>query len=259
MARDVHVRKNNMNIKKLRLGLGLLYCLCFLLGCATTKGANTNPQDPYENINRKSFAFNRMVDKAVIRPVSYAYHTVMPNFVLRAVNNFFSNLQDIPTTANEILQFKLYNAWSDVWRLGINSTIGIFGLFDVASNMGLTKHYEDFGLTLAHWGVKESIYLVVPFLGPSTLRDFAGFPVNIGMTVYPYIHPLAASYELYGGSIVSDRAQLLDADQFVEQALDPYIFVRDAYLQKRQAEISGDASVGESIYLGSNEKSTVLV
>lgn len=220
---------------------------CTLMACATAKVKN--PQDPYESFNRKVFGFNRVLDKTILRPVSQAYHSVLPNFVIRGVSNFFSNLDELPTIGNELLQLKFYNAWSDLWRFGINTTVGMGGLFDVSSEIGLNKHYEDLGLTLANYGYKNSNYLVIPFFGSGTVRDFIAAPVNFGlMTIYPEISPTSARYGLYMGNVISDRAQLLDVDHLVDEALDPYVFIRDAYFQKRKSQMMGTKTDDIDIY-----------
>jgi len=205
-------------------------------GCATLK--NAHPHDPYENVNRSIFKFNTAVDKALLRPVAQAYHAVLPNFLLKGIDNIFSNLEDIPTICNEILQLKPLAAWSDLWRFGINSTVGLFGFFDVATEINLKKHHEDFGLTLAHYGYKNSSYFVLPLLGPSTVRDSLGLPVTYYyMTVYPYITPDAARYEILTVGLINKRSQLLKVDDALNEAIDPYVFVRDAYFQKRNQHI----------------------
>lgn len=216
-----------------------------ITGCATILAKHPDPRDPYENINRTIFNFNTGLDKVIIRPVAKAYHTVLPNFLLKGINNVFSNLEDIPTICNEILQLKPLAAWSDVWRLGINSTLGLLGFFDVATEINLKKHHEDFGSTLAHYGYTNSSYFVLPILGPSTIRDAIGLPVTYyTMTVYPYIQPDSARYQVLSLDLINMRSQLLKADDIIKESIDPYVFVRDAYLQKRNQHIMGTSSSG---------------
>jgi phospholipid-binding lipoprotein MlaA len=211
--------------------LSCLAMLSLLLsGCACV--------DPLEPLNRKIFVFNMALDKAIFRPVATAYDRVVPAPVACSIGNFFDNIDDVTNIANNVLQFKFYDAWSDAWRVGFNTTFGLLGLFDVASRAGLPKHHQDFGLTLARYGFVNSTYLMVPFFGPSTIRDTAGWFVDWNyLSVWPYIHPKEARYGLYGLRLVHKRACLLPADKLIDDALDPYVFVRDAYLQKRDADI----------------------
>lgn len=209
---------------------GLLLSFLLLTGCKTV--------DPLEPLNRKIFCFNMALDRALFRPIARAYDKVMPPTLACGIGNFFDNIDDITNIPNEILQFKFYDAWSDVWRVGFNSTIGLFGLIDVATCAGLPKHHQDFGLTLARYGFVCSTYLMVPFFGPSTIRDSIGWFVDWNyLSVWPYIEPKSLRYGLYGLRLVHKRALLLPADQLIDDAIDPYLFVRDAYLQKRECEI----------------------
>lgn len=194
--------------------------------------------DPLEPLNRKIFCFNMALDRAIFRPVARAYDKVVPPPLACGIGNFFDNIDDITNIANEILQFKFYDAWSDVWRVGFNSTVGLFGFFDVATCAGLPKHHQDFGLTLARYGFVCSTYLMVPFFGPTTIRDSIGWFVDWNyLSIWPYIEPKSLRYGLYGLRLVHKRAMLLPADKLIDEAVDPYIFVRDAYLQKRECDI----------------------
>lgn len=207
-----------------------------LVGCASTHPHD--PQDPYQNFNRKVFAFNMAVDKVVTKPIAKAYNKVTPDFAKTGVINFFSNIDDVSSAANSLLQGNLIAALSNSWRVVFNTTLGIGGLFDVASHLGLKKDHEDFGQTLAVWGVKRSPYLVLPLLGPSTARDTFGYAVNsYVLSPWIFVHPFYVRYIGTGVNLVSRRAELLPADKLVEQAFDPYIFVRDAYMQRREVEI----------------------
>ncbi len=194
--------------------------------------------DPLEPLNRKIFCFNMALDRAIFRPVAKAYDKIVPAPLVCGIGNFFDNIDDITNIANEILQFKFCDAWSDVWRVGFNSTVGLFGLFDVATCAGLPKHHQDFGLTLARYGFVCSTYLMVPFFGPTTIRDSIGWFVDWNyLSIWPYIEPKSLRYGLYGLRLVHKRAMLLPADKLIDEAVDPYIFVRDAYLQKRECDI----------------------
>jgi phospholipid-binding lipoprotein MlaA len=159
------------------------------------------------------------------------YKTILPWPITKGISNFFSNLEQVPTIINDLLQGEFYDATSDTWRLLINTTVGIAGFVDVASRINLPAHHQDFGLTLAKWGYASSAYLVVPILGPRTVS----WPINYGVfSVYPYINDVAWRNGLTWGSFINARAQLLDFDQAIKQAsFDPYIFQRNAYLQRR--------------------------
>ncbi len=212
---------------------GCLTALTLMAGCARPVNKDS-PIDPYEKINRKFFSFNRAVDSLVLRPVATAYATIIPGTLRKGVSNFFDNFEDVTTTANDVLQARFTQAYSDSWRVIFNSTIGIGGLFDVASHIGLHKHYEDFGLTMAYWGQNRSAYLDLPIIGPSTFRDSFGKMVDLfALSPWPYIRPMSLDYELYGVYLMDVRSQLLPANELIAQAFDPYVFVRDAYLQTR--------------------------
>jgi phospholipid-binding lipoprotein MlaA len=199
-------------------------------------GTNQGTWDPLERFNRAMFTFNEHFDRYLMKPVAKGYRAVVPRVVRRGVANFFSNLGEPITIVNDLLQGKPRQAGSDSARFLINSTLGVFGLIDVATHMGLQKNDEDFGQTLAVWGVGDGPYLVLPILGPSNFRDGFGRAVD-----YYYFYPPA-----YGDSgtrsklavmgAVSTRAQLLDATDILEQAAgeDPYIFLREFYRQRRR-------------------------
>lgn len=207
-----------------------------LSGCATT--AN-NPRDPHESFNRAMFDVNEAIDTAVAKPLAKGYDNVAPLPVKAGVGNFFGNVGDLWVGINNGLQGKVGDGGSDIGRLLINSTVGIFGLFDVASEMGLPKHEEDFGQTLARWGVGDGGYLFLPILGPRTVRDAGGFmvdayadPVAWGIDNIPVRNSARAL------RMVDIRASLLPADKVVdESALDKYAYIRDAYLQRRRSQI----------------------
>lgn len=229
-----------------RLLFGLVALLIAINSAAASYG--NNPQDPYENFNRHAFKLNQGIDKAIFKPVATVYQTVLPWPVTKGVNNFFNNLGEIPTIINDVLQVKFYQATSDTWRFIINSTVGIFGLIDVASKIGLEKHYQDFGLTLATWGYKNSAYLVLPLFGPSTIRDGIALPVNKSyFNIYPYLYPVSTRNTLYGLGLINTRAQLLEVDRLIQQAaFDRYSFERNAYLQRRKHQIEQNQASTES-------------
>jgi phospholipid-binding lipoprotein MlaA len=204
-----------------------------LAGCATGGG---NPADPLERINRAVFAFNDAADKAVLTPVAKGYRFVLPGFLRTGISNFFSNLEDVWVSVNDVLQGKLQQGSEDFVRVIFNSTFGIAGIFDFASDVGLPKHNEDFGQTLGSWGVDSGPYVVVPFLGPSTFRDGFGlfFDYKADL-VYWATESVPVRNSLYATRAISNRAKLLDATSVLEQAaLDKYAFARDAWLQRRR-------------------------
>ena len=214
----------------------LLGALCGLGGCATTGGS---PGDPLEGFNRAVFSFNDGVDKAIIKPVATGYKAVLPTFARTGVTNFFANLGDVWIGVNNVLQGKIEAGASDFVRFAVNTTAGILGLFDVASNTGLEKHNEDFGQTLGRWGVGSGAYLVLPILGPSSVRDgLSRLLVDWRGNPLWYGDDVATRNVLVGVSLIDARANLLDASQLVEDAaLDQYSYVRGAYLQRRRSLI----------------------
>ena len=218
-------------MRPLFLTTALLVSPMLLIGCA---GAH-NPNDPLEPLNRGIYRFNDTVDKAVIKPVAQGYSAVMPAVGKTMVSNFFSNLDDVVVTANDLLQFKLVQGFSDGMRVFVNTTIGVFGLIDVASTGELKKHNEDFGQTLGKWGVGNGPYLVLPILGPSTLRDSAGLYVDgYSSPVYQIKH-MRTRNQAYLARGLNLRAELLDQEKVLREAmLDPYEFMRDSYLLYRK-------------------------
>lgn len=187
--------------------------------------------DPYEKFNRKMYAFNTALDKAIIRPIAIGYDFIMPDPLQKGVTNAFSNIGEVPNIANDVLQANPKWFLIDAWRLIINTTAGIAGLFDVASSMGLPKHKQTFGITLAKWGYKNSNFLMLPFFGPSTVRDAISFPVNYYTNVINYVEPRQDSYAITAWQLINTRSNLLLTDNIIKQAFDPYVFIRDAYLQ----------------------------
>ena len=190
--------------------------------------------DPYEKFNRQIFGFNQAMDKVLIRPIAKTYNFILPNFAQKGVSNFFGNIGEIPNVANDILQANPTQTMSDLWRFVINTTVGIGGLFDVASKMGLKANHNGLGLTLAKWGSKNTPYLVLPILGSNTINDTVGLTVNYEfLTIWPHINPSDLRLALLGTEFISIRNSFLPTDKIINQAFDPYIAMRNAYLQHR--------------------------
>ena len=229
--------KNNKKIMRFVALFTSIAATVSLTGCVHQ---GTNPADPYEHFNRKVHSFNMAADKVVLKPVALIYKTLIPGFIRKGINNAFNNLDMVPSVANDVLQAEGKWAIKDTWRFAINSTLGIGGLFDVADKMGLPPHYNDLGLTFAKWGDKNSPYLEIPLLGPSTIRDGAGMFFQFALwTPYVYINEDAVAYSLAALRYIDLRTQLLDSERIMGEALDQYSFMRDAYLQHRTYQISG--------------------
>ncbi len=213
----------------------LLLLTLFATGCTTLEGPR-DPRDPFEGYNRAMYDFNSDFDKALFRPVAEAYDEYVPKPVNTGISNFFSNLDDVLVLLNDLLQLKFEQALSDLSRLTWNSTVGLFGLIDVATPMGLPKHNEDFGQTLGYWGVGSGPYLVLPFLGPSSVRDGTGLLADWQVDPVMQVENPDERWGLVITDAVDTRAGLLRASNILETAaLDPYVFMRDAYLQRRQS------------------------
>ncbi|CAN7168954.1 MULTISPECIES: MlaA family lipoprotein [Duganella] len=227
----MHRTPKSLRGAALALGVTVL-----LAGCA-----GPNPRDPYEGFNRAMFSFNDTVDTYALKPAATAYKNVLPSFVQTGVNNFFGNLADAWSAVNNLLQGNGQAGMSDVSRFALNSTVGIVGLFDIASEAGLQKHKEDFGQTLGVWGVPSGPYLMLPLLGPSTVRDTAALPLDIKGDIWAYKEPVYIRNTGTALRVVDQRANLLDASSLLEDAaLDRYEFIRDGYLQRRESQIHPD-------------------
>jgi phospholipid-binding lipoprotein MlaA len=211
----------------------LLLASLILSGCASTS-PNPNPKDPFEGFNRSIYKFNDTLDKAVLKPVAQGYKAVLPAPAQKMVHNFFSNIDDIFVTGNDLLQLKFAQAASDFTRVWVNSTFGVLGLFNVADR--LEKHNEDFGQTLGYWGVGSGPYLVLPLLGPSSVRDGTGLAVDSYYGVIENIPDIPTRNGLYVTNKIDQRAQLLDTEKILEDTVvDRYSFIRDGYLMRRQS------------------------
>jgi len=215
-----------------RLWAGLALFVLMLSGCAT--GPNANPRDPLEPFNRGMYQFNDAVDRAVVKPVATVYRDVLPSPVRTGVTNFFANLQDVWSFVNNSLQLKGEAAGNSLVRFGVNTVFGLGGVLDIASEMQIERHTEDFGQTLGYWGVGAGPYLVLPLLGPSTVRDTAALPLDVQGNLVSGVNDVPARNSLTVLNLLNQRARLLDASKMLEQvALDSYTFTRDAFLQSR--------------------------
>lgn len=220
-----------------RQQLGACFAALMLLAGAGVR-AEENPRDPYEGFNRTMFSVNEKLDKYAAKPVAKAYDAAVPLPVKASVGNFFGTVGDAWTGVNNALQGKFSDAGVDASRLAINLTVGIFGLFDVASELGLERHDEDFGQTLAVWGVSDGGYLFWPIIGPRNVRDTAGWATDLYVDPVGRVRPVAVRNSLVGLRFVDVWASLLPADKVVEEAaLDKYSYIRDAYMQRRRNQI----------------------
>ena len=219
----------------------MMLSIILMTGCATTaQNERVAKIDPFETMNRAVFTFNEKADDYVIKPLAEAYKFVLPEFVRTGVTNFFSNINDVLIAANNLLQGKPTDAASDIGRFLINSTIGVLGLFDVATDMGLDKNREDFGQTLGVWGISDGPYVVLPFFGASNIRDTVGLVVDIETDFMINTNKLNSDEKIAVNAlrVINRRADLLDAGQLLEDAaFDKYSFVRDGYLQRRRSQI----------------------
>ena len=223
------MRKTLWSILPLVLGMSLLSS-----GCSSIPKEQRDPRDPWQPYNRAMFRFNTDFDNAFIKPTAQAYQKITPEPVNRGITNFFNNIADVTSAVNNALQFKLSRAGSDVGRVVVNTTVGIVGFFDVATNMGMPSYKEDFGQTLGYWGFGVGPYFVLPIFGPNSVRDTFGLAGDIVVDPFFSIN----KDEIYWGfvilRVIDTRAGLLAAgDLMDEAALDRYAFVRDAYLQRR--------------------------
>ena len=217
-------------------------------GCATAPGGDA--RDPWEPYNRSMTSFNDAVDDAVLKPVATVYRDVLPQPVRTGFGNFFGNLGDVWSFVNNVLQAKPEGSLHSFWRVVVNSTIGLGGVLDPATEMRLERHREDFGQTLGRWGVPPGPYFVIPLLGPSTVRDTAALPVDYYGHPLGHMHDVAWRNSLAGVQLINARAAVLGATDLLDAAaLDPYTFKRDAYLQRRLNDVyDGNPPVDEERY-----------
>jgi len=229
------------------LALSFVLFSCFI-------GAEENPKDPYEGFNRGVYTFNDTIDGAILKPIAKGYNYVTPDVAKKGINNFYNNITDFITAVNSFLQLDFEQGMTDSGRVIVNTTIGLLGFIDVSStnvNNYTDRNRQDFGTTLAHYGWRDSAYLVLPFFGPSTIRDGTGLAVD-GLFIDPigYVQNVRWRNRLYIGKIINTRAQLLDATNLMDDAsIDPYAFQRDSWLQMRKAQIDGKEQIDYDKYL----------
>jgi phospholipid-binding lipoprotein MlaA len=214
--------------------IALAALVAALAGCAST--AERDPRDPFEPLNRSVYRFNDKVDQVIAQPVARTYRRVVPGEVRDRVCNFFGNIGDFFIGVNNFLQGKFEDGVSDWARVAFNTTVGLLGIHDVATDMGYEKHNEDFGQTFGRWGARPGPYLVLPLLGSSDLRDGLGTGLDIYTDPMGEVRPYHLEYGLWALRFTQLRADLLDASRILEEAaLDKYVFQRDAYLQRRRS------------------------
>jgi phospholipid-binding lipoprotein MlaA len=229
------MKQNNKSAQFGVRGLSAAIAVSLLLGgCATTN----NPRDPFEKFNRAMFTFNDAVDRNALKPVATAYKEVTPSFVQTGVNNFFGNLSDLWSSLNNFAQLKGQVGMNDFTRFAVNSTLGLAGVLDIATPAGLRKHNEDLGQTLGYWGVPSGPYLMLPILGPSTVRDTAALPGDWWGDAWTHVNDVPWRNSGIVLRAVDQRASVLDASNLLEDAaLDRYEFIRDGYLQRRASKV----------------------
>ena len=224
------------NIATYARWMGISAFLSVLAACAT--GPQANPLDPFEPFNRGVTRFNDTVDENVLVPVATTYTRVLPSLVRTGVTNFFNNVGDVWNLANNVAQGKVQNSAQTFMRLNVNTIFGLGGLLDIATEAGIDRHDEDFGQTLGYWGVGSGPYLVLPLLGPSTVRDAAALPVDRWGDPISHMNDVAWRNSLNVLNLVDTRAKYLRAGRLLDDAaLDKYTFTRDAYLQHRRSDI----------------------
>ena len=216
----------------------ILLLIIFNTGCTTLDGPE-NPDDPFEGFNRSMYSFNETLDEYAMKPIAKGYQAITPDAVDRGITNFFNNLGDVLVLINDLLQLKLDDAAATSARIVFNSTFGLLGIMDVATDFGIPKHEEDFGQTLGYWGVDSGPYLVLPFFGPSSVRDGIGFVVdNSELDLIYDDMEMRDEYGMLSVYYIDKRADLLKAKDIVDEtAPDPYAFIRDAWVQRRQNQV----------------------
>ena len=215
----------------------LIFVLILLSGCSYQNELINDPIDPLENSNRSIYTFNENLDEAILEPAADGYDYITPNFLQKGFNNFFDNINYPVTIINQVLQGNIEESLQDTLRFTINSSIGILGLFDPASRMGLTEHDEDFGQTLAVWGIKEGPYLMLPFFGPKTLRSLTGDLADVLFNPLLNIDDTNLKIKTNLISILQDRSDLSTLEEELDNSFDPYQYIKDSYIQNRKYKI----------------------
>jgi phospholipid-binding lipoprotein MlaA len=243
-----------MRSRSFTQSFGLAFCalaLVLLSGCATSPVGPANPADPLEASNRAVFEFNDTIDRAVFKPVAEAYAVVVPQPVRTCINNVFLNLGDVWSWFNSTLQGRQVDALNTFGRVLLNSTMGLGGCLDIASQTGAKRIPNDFGVTLGVWGLTSGPYIVLPIIGSSTLRDGAGRAVDVYVNQFGYgsqIHDVGVRNSIYGLEVVERREALLEVTNTIDRtALDRYSFIRDAYLKRRQAQVGGATAEAQKL------------
>jgi phospholipid-binding lipoprotein MlaA len=236
-------KTNSGSIRRFGNRLSLIG-LIFLQACASIEPEFAEPRDPYEALNRNLYAFNEILDEGLVKPISQGYQAIMPQPLNQGVSNFFNNLDNITTIINSLLQNKLEHAGQTTVRFILNSTVGMAGLMDIATDIGIPKYQENFTQTLGLWGIKPGPYIVLPLLGSSTATGVVGYVADWWTNPLNLLPNDTPKNSLRGLSIIDQRATLLPISRVIDQAIDPYTFVRDAYLQ-RQRHMIKDGETAE--------------
>ncbi len=205
---------------------------------ASAKPATANSIDPYEGLNRSIYKFNTKLDKYILKPLAKTYETITPDPVESGIHKFFENLEEPRNAVNSLLQGKFDKAGLSTGRFVLNSTVGVLGFFDVADKLDIPRHDEDFGQTLAAWGLPSGPYIVLPLFGPRYLRHAAGFIPDSFTNPVNYVSDDTVRYGLLGLDIIDARTRFLGTDDLIELQLDPYVFIRETYLQRRGAALN---------------------
>jgi phospholipid-binding lipoprotein MlaA len=238
----------------MRIRLSLLVAAGLLSACAALPPGERDPRDRFERANRAVYRFNDALDRHIARPLAKGYVKAVPRPVRTGVSNFFHNLTYPTVIVNDLLQVKLKSFASDTTRLVVNCTIGIGGLFDPASQMGLPTGDEDFGQTLGKWGVPPGPYMVLPILGPSTARDTVGYVGDEFTDPTNYVSNFYVALGLTGMNLLDRRVELLATDDVLARAYDPYVFVRNAYLQRRAYQVKDGAPSADDVEIPTEEE-----
>jgi len=218
-----------------------------MFGCASQQN-----KDPLEGLNRTVYKFNDVVDKVALKPVAQGYQAITPSPVQTGVNNFFKNIRDVVTIVNELFQFKFKQAANTTGRVALNTTVGVLGIFDVHSKAGGVRTREDFGQTFGKWGASSGAYVMLPFLGPSSIRDALAKPLDMLVNPRNLLDHASANMALVGLQVVDTRADLIPFEKIIEG--DEYLFLRDVYLQRREFLVQ-DGKVKDSFMDDMDEES----